>query len=146
MFAVVGDGCFMMTCMEIVTAVSLGLGIVYYVFHDGELAQIAQAQRLPYRRAPCTQIGAVDLCALAQATGARFVGIANDAQLASAIAQARGMAAGNRPVIVDVAVDYSRPTAFTTGTIRTNFHRFPLAQKARIVGRMVRRSLAAPGR
>ncbi len=140
--AIVGDGAFLMTCMEIVTAVSLGLGIVYYVFHDGELAQIAQAQRLPYRRAPCAKIGAVDLQALAQATGARYVSIASDAQIESGIAQARSWAAANEPVIVDVAIDYSRQTAFTKGTIQTNFRRFPVAQKARILARMLRRSLS----
>ena len=42
--AIVGDGAFMMTCMEILTATSNNLGVVYYVFNDGELAQIAQAQ------------------------------------------------------------------------------------------------------
>jgi acetolactate synthase-1/2/3 large subunit len=46
-FAIVGDGAFTMTCMEIVSATRLGLGIVYYVFHDGELSQIAQAQQIP---------------------------------------------------------------------------------------------------
>jgi len=30
-------------------------GIVYYVFNDGELAQIAQAQSIPYKRKPCTE-------------------------------------------------------------------------------------------
>jgi len=143
--AIVGDGAFLMTCMEIVTAVSLQLGIIYYVFHDGELAQIAQAQRLPYRRAPCTKIGAIDLAALAAATGAAWVPIADDAALAAGIAQARNLAAGRRPVIVEVAVDYSKATAFTQGTIRTNFARFSLAQKARMLARMVRRSLAGGG-
>src|ERR1700759_3044801 len=52
---IVGDGAFMMTCMEILTASSNNLGIVYYVFNDGELAQIAQAQSIPYGRKPCTQ-------------------------------------------------------------------------------------------
>jgi len=139
--AIVGDGAFMMTCMEIVTAVTLGLGIVYYVFHDGELAQIAQAQRLPYRRAPCSQLGSVDFASLAAALGAVHVLIGSDEQLASGISRARGRAAQNEVVIVEVAIDYTKATAFTEGTIQTNFRRFPLAQKARMLTRMVRRSI-----
>jgi acetolactate synthase-1/2/3 large subunit len=139
--AIVGDGAFLMTAMEIVTAVSLGLGLTYYVFCDGELAQIAQAQRVPYRRAPCTQIGRVDLAALATALGAVHVPIADEAHLAEGIARAREQAGQHRVAIVEVAIDYSRATAFTRGTMRTNFLRFPLSQKLRILARMARRSM-----
>jgi acetolactate synthase-1/2/3 large subunit len=139
--AIVGDGAFQMTCMEIVTAARLGLGIVYYVFNDGELAQIAQAQRLPYRRAPCTTLGSIDFSPLAAALGAAWVPIENDGRLAAGIAEAREQAARGKPVIAEVAIDYSRRTAFTEGTIATSFRRFPLAQKARTLARMLYRSL-----
>jgi acetolactate synthase-1/2/3 large subunit len=138
---IVGDGAFRMTCMEIVTAVTLELGIAYFVFRDGELAQIAQAQRLPYRRAPCTRLGEVDLAALAGAMGAAHVPIENDAALAAGIARARDLARQRQVVVVEVAIDYGKPTAFTEGTIQTNFRRLPLDQKARILTRMVRRRL-----
>jgi acetolactate synthase-1/2/3 large subunit len=143
---IVGDGAFRMTCMEITTAVALGLGFVVYVFSDGELSQIAQAQRLPYRRAPCTSLGGIDLASLARGTGAAWVGIADDAGLADGIAQARSLAAQRQPVIVEVAIDYSKVTAFTEGTIKTNFRRFPLPQKARMLARMLRRSVADLGK
>lgn len=139
--AIVGDGAFLMTGMELVTAVTLGLPIVYYVFCDGELAQIAQAQRLPYRRAPCTTLGGLGLKSFAQATGAGHVAIENNDGIASGIAQARAIAAERRPVIVEVSIDYSRPTAFTQGAIVTNFRRFPLGHKARTLARMVRRTV-----
>jgi len=139
--AIVGDGAFQMTCMEIVTAVSLGLGIVYYVFHDGELAQIAQAQRLSYRRAPCSTLGKVDFKSLAAALGAAWVPIENDGRLPRAIAEAREQAARRKPVIVEVTIDYTKPTAFTEGTIETNFRRFSLTQKARTLTRMLYRRL-----
>jgi acetolactate synthase-1/2/3 large subunit len=139
--AIVGDGAFLMTCMEIVTAVSLGLGLVYYVFCDGELAQIAQAQRLPYRRAPCTRLGSVDLASLATGLGATYELIGSNERLAAGITQARALAGQGQVVIVEVAIDYSKATAFTQGTIQTNFRRFSLRQKARILVRMARRSL-----
>jgi acetolactate synthase-1/2/3 large subunit len=141
-FAVVGDGAFMMTCMEIVTAVTLRLAIVYYVFHDGELAQIAQAQEIPYKRKPCATLGRLNLENLAAATGAAYVALADDAGLETAIAAARRLAAAGQPVIVDVAIDYSKKTAFTAGTVKTNFRRFPLSQRLRMMARAVVRRIA----
>jgi acetolactate synthase-1/2/3 large subunit len=139
--AIVGDGAFMMSCMEIVTAVSLQLGIVYCVFHDGELAQIAQAQQIPYGRKPCTTIGAVNFEGVAIATGAAYLRIDNDAALATVLGQARGIAGAGRPVIVDIAIDYSKRTAFTNGVVKTNLMRFSLSQKMRMLGRAVARKI-----
>jgi len=138
---IVGDGAFAMSCMEILTAVRNELGIVYYVFHDGELSQIAQFQQLPYNRKTCTELGEFDLEGVAAATGAAFVDLPEDTALASAIGQASALAAGRRPVIVDVRIDYSKPTAFTAGAGKTTFLRLPLAQKARILGRAVGRRI-----
>src|SRR5262249_30886650 len=128
---IVGDGAFAMSCMEILTAARNELGIVYYVFHDGELSQIAQFQQLPYNRKTCTDLGELDLEGVAAATGAAFVDLSEDAALASAIGQASSLAAEGRPVIVDVRIDYSKRTAFTAGAGKTTFLRLPLAQKVR---------------
>ncbi|MDE2368048.1 MAG: thiamine pyrophosphate-binding protein [Burkholderiales bacterium] len=138
---IVGDGCFRMSCMEIVTATALGLGIVYYVFCDGELSQISQAQEIPYNRKPCTVLARVDLQGVAQAVGAVYLRIADDAALAGAIAAADATAAQGRPVIVEVDIDYGKRTAFTEGVVKTNFKRFTLGQKARALSRAVVRKV-----
>ncbi|MEW5890129.1 MAG: thiamine pyrophosphate-binding protein [Pseudomonadota bacterium] len=140
-FAIVGDGAFMMTCMEIVTAAAHGLGIIYYVFHDGELSQIAQAQEIPYNRKPCTALGDINLEGVALATGAAYIGMLEDGHITAAIARARQLAATGRPVIVDINVDYSRRSAFTQGAVKTNFRRFPLSQRLRLVTRAVKRRI-----
>jgi acetolactate synthase-1/2/3 large subunit len=139
--AVVGDGAFMMTCMEIVTAVLNRLGIVYYVFHDGELSQIAQAQKVTYNRTPCTATGALNLEGVALATGAAYVLMENDARAVQAVREAHEIAATGRPVIVDVAIDYSKPTAFTKGAVKTNFKRLSLPQKIRMAMRVIARRI-----
>lgn len=140
--AIVGDGAFLMTCMEIVTARALGLGVIYFVFHDGELSQIAQAQEIPMNRKTCSVLGDFDAAGIAQATGAAYVPIAGDGGLVSGIAQARQEAAAGRPVIVDVRIDYSKRTAFTEGVVKTNFQRFPLGVKLRMLGRIVARKFS----
>ena len=138
---IVGDGCFRMTCMEIITATQYGLGLVFYVFNDGELSQISQAQEIPYGRKPCTVMAKVDLGGVATAVGAVYVKIASDADLAAAISQANAAAQQNRPVIVDVNIDYSKRTAFTEGVVKTNFQRFTLGQKARAISRALVRKV-----
>ncbi len=140
--AIVGDGAFAMTCMEIATAVARRLGICYWVFHDGELSQIAQAQEIPYNRKPCSVLPPIRLEGVAQATGAAYLRIASDAELARSIDQAHRIAASGQPVIVDVLIDYSKRTAFTRGAVKTNFDRFPLGQKLRMAGRAFARRIA----
>lgn len=142
-FAIVGDGAFLMTCMEIVTASALGLGVIFFVFHDGELSQIAQAQEIPMRRKTCSVLGDFDAAGVAQATGAAFVAIADDAALGEGIAQARRLAGEGRPVVVDVRIDYSKRTAFTEGVVKTNFKRLALPVKLRMLGRIVARKFRA---
>jgi acetolactate synthase-1/2/3 large subunit len=140
-FAIVGDGAFTMTCMEIVSATRLGLGLVFYVFHDGELSQIAQAQEIPFNRKPCTALGAIDFSGVAIATGAEYIRVPSNDEVTAAIARARGLAASGRPVIVDLIMDYSKRTTFTQGAVKTNFKRLPLAQRLRMVTRAVRRKI-----
>src|SRR5690606_16838216 len=138
---IVGDGAFMMTCMEIVTATTLELGVVYYVFNDGELAQIAQAQQVTYNRTPCTQLGQLNLEGVALATGAHYLALDNASKTEAVIVQANEIAASGRPVVVDVKIDYSKPTCFTQGAVKTNFGRFPLGMKMRFAGRALWRKV-----
>ena len=140
-FAIVGDGAFTMTCMEIVSATRLGLGLMYFVFHDGELSQIAQAQEIPFNRKPCTALGAIDFRGVAIATGAEYLQVAGNGEVPDAIARARQFAAAGRPVIVDLIMDYSKRTAFTEGAVKVNFKRLPLTQRLRMVTRAVKRRI-----
>jgi acetolactate synthase-1/2/3 large subunit len=133
--AIVGDGAFMMTCMEILTAATNALGVVYYVFNDGELAQIGQAQAIPYGRKPCTQIGKLNIEGVALATGAAYLPMNDNPSIAGVIGKANDIANADRPVIVGVRIDYSKKTAFTLGAVKTNFGRFPLSEKLRFLTR-----------
>ena len=49
-----------MTGLETVTAAANELGVAWFVFNDGELSQIAQAQEMPYQRKTCTTLGTLD--------------------------------------------------------------------------------------
>jgi acetolactate synthase-1/2/3 large subunit len=138
---IVGDGAARMTGLEMATAVAQGIGVVWFVFNDGELAQIAQAQQVPYNRKTCTVLPPLDLEGLARASSVGFEVMAGDGDIEAVMDRAFASAAAGRPVLVDVRIDYSKRTRFTEGTIRTNLKRFGLGMKARLVGRALWRRL-----
>jgi acetolactate synthase-1/2/3 large subunit len=138
---IIGDGAFLMTCMETLTASSLGLGGVYFVFNDGELSQISQAQEIPYNRKTCSVLQETKFRGVAEATGCEFIEINNDADCTTGIHSALAFAGQNKPVIVDVKIDYSKRTRFTRGIVKTNLERFSMGNKARFVGRALFRKV-----
>ncbi len=138
---IVGDGAFLMTCMEILTAATENLNVAYFVFYDGELAQIAQGQQIPYNRKTCTILGKIGLQGVADAVGARYLCMENDEHIESVIAEALRPTTPHGPVIVDVKIDYSKPTRFTQGVVKAVSSRLPLGEKMRFVGRALLRKV-----
>lgn len=132
---VVGDGALLMTGMELLTAVREQVGVMIFLFNDGELSQIAQAQQIPYNQKTCTVLTKVDYQAFCLALGAVYVPMNNNRGISEALTQAIEMSAEGRPVLVDVRVDYSKSTRFTKGVVKTNLGRMTPRDKARIVGR-----------
>lgn len=139
--AIVGDGAFLMTCMEMLTAVNQGVGIMVFIFHDGELGQISQFQKTPLNRKTCTVLGDFNAEGIAITTGAEFIAMKNDHEIDDGIAKAIEYANDNRPVIIDVNIDYSKKTMMTKGVIKTTLGRFPLTEKIRFVSRAVARHI-----
>jgi len=138
---IVGDGAFLMTGMETLTATTHGLGIAYFIFYDGELSQISQGQEIPYNRKTCTVMGDIKIQGVAMATGAHYVKIEHNSGIAAGIREALDRAAKGQPVIVDVRIDYSKRTRFTQGVVKTVLKRFPLGDKFRFVGRAIVRKV-----
>lgn len=139
--SIIGDGAMLMTGMESVTAATLSLGVVYFIFNDGELSQISQAQEIPYNRKTCTVLNRIKWEGMALATGCEYIMINSSESIESGIRQALEFANRHIPVIVDVKIDYSKRTRFTEGTVKTNLQRFDLATKARLIGRAVSRKI-----
>lgn len=138
---IVGDGAFLMTGLEILTATTHQLGIGYFVFYDGELSQISQGQEIPYNRKTCTVMGKVRLEGIAIATGAHYIPIENNDQIVKGITEALATMAKGQPVVVDVRIDYSKRTRFTQGVVKAVLKRFPLGDKFRFIGRALYRKV-----
>ena len=139
--SIVGDGAFLMTAMELATASQRNLGTINFVFNDGELSQIAQAQTRPYNRTTCADVASVKLEGIATATGCEYLAIKNNQEIAAAITNAFDIADKGKPVIVDVNIDYSKPTCFTQGAVKTNIKRLPFDTKVRMIGRAIYRKI-----
>lgn len=138
---IVGDGAFLMTALEILTARADDLGVVYFVFSDGELSQISQAQEVPYNRKPCTILPTLKYEPFAQSVGAAYVYMGDNADVEKAIAKALDHSEKGQPVIVEVNIDYSKKTRFTKGAIKVNLDRLDLATKIRFIGRALMRKV-----
>jgi acetolactate synthase-1/2/3 large subunit len=139
--AIVGDGAFLMTGMELLTAATHDLGVMVFVFHDGELGQISQFQSIPLNRKTCTVLDDFRVEGVADAVGAHFVEMENDAAIGEALDEAMEVSASGTPVLVDVNIDYSKRTMMTKGVVKTNLSRFSTGEKVRFVARAAKRHL-----
>jgi len=138
---IVGDGAMFMTGMEVATAVHYQLGVIYVIFNDGELAQISQAQELPYRYKTCTKLAHTHWGAFAEAMECAYLAVDHERELDTVLERALLISEQNQPVIIDLKVDYSQKTAFTKGIVKANLNRFETSEKLRFVGRALKRKV-----
>jgi acetolactate synthase-1/2/3 large subunit len=102
--SVSGDGSFLMTCMELETAVRLNLPIVHVVWRDGTLNLIQQLQMRDFGRTFGATFTDPDLVKLGEAFGAAAFRITEPDQIVPTLK--RALAAG-RPALIDMPVDYA---------------------------------------
>lgn len=140
--ALAGDGALLMTGLELLTASHLRAAPLVCVLRDGELAQIAQFQRTALDRDTCSILPAYRTDAFAAAVNAEYFPLATDAALDSTIAQGLAATRAGRPVMIEVAIDYSRKTYFTRGVVMTNLRRLPLGERMRMLARAAARHVA----
>jgi acetolactate synthase-1/2/3 large subunit len=139
--ALAGDGALLMTGLEMITAASQGAAVAIVVLRDRELAQIAQFQQTALSRKTASEIGDYDAGALARAVGIDALAINTDAEIDRVLGQAAQITDSGRPVLIDVAIDYSVKTYFTRGVIKTNLLRLPWTDRLRFIGRALARKL-----
>jgi acetolactate synthase-1/2/3 large subunit len=141
--ALAGDGALLMTGLELMTGAAYGAAPVVCVLRDGELAQIAQFQRITLDSDTCSVLPPYSVETFAALTNSEFRALERDADAESVLGEAFEIARAGRPVMVDVAIDYSHKTFFTKGAITTNFWRLPWSDRVRLLGRAVGRRIGA---
>ncbi len=135
--ALAGDGAFLMTGLELLTASALNVAAAFFVLRDRELAQIAQFQSVAFGRKSESELPDYDLASICKGAGVDCLHLDRDSNIQPVLQQIDG----KRPVVVDVAIDYSRKTFFTRGVVKTNLGRLPWKDRLRFIGRAVVRRL-----
>ena len=139
--ALAGDGAFLMTGLELLTAAHYGIPVAVFVLRDRELAQIAQFQATAFNRRTASTLPDFHLGSLAEAVGVEWLALENDEEIEAVVDAARATVALGRPVLVDVAIDYAEKTFFTRGVVRTMLGRLPWPDRLRFVWRALSRRL-----
>jgi acetolactate synthase-1/2/3 large subunit len=139
--ALAGDGAFLMTGLELLTARQLNLPVMVLVLRDRELAQIAQFQQIALGQKSCSELPDYDLAAICRGVGVECLALHRNADVESILKQALAVAGSGHPVVVDVAIDYSQKTYFTRGVVRINLGRLPWPDRIRFVLRALGRRL-----
>jgi acetolactate synthase I/II/III large subunit len=143
--ALAGDGAFLMTGLELLTAASHDVAVAVFVLRDRELAQIAQFQSTAFGRKAQSVLPDYDLETICRGVGVATLRLDTDADITRVVENAMAITGSGAPVVVDVAIDYSRKTFFTRGVVRTNLGRLPWRDRLRFIGRAVGRKLIPAG-
>ena len=139
--ALAGDGAFLMTGLELLTAASCRIPVAVFVLRDRELAQIAQFQAAAFDRRTASVLPDFHVGSLAEAVGVEWLTLERDEDIETVLRDARAIVMADRPVLVEVAIDYSQKTWFTRGVVSTTLARMPWPDRLRFVFRAVTRKL-----
>jgi acetolactate synthase-1/2/3 large subunit len=103
--AIVGDGAFLMTGLEILTALQYGLSPKIVVFNDSsyKILKVYESRNYGSMSPEISNLPKVDFARMAEGMGAKAIKVSRIEDLHKAIAEA--LAEKKRPVVVDVSVD-----------------------------------------
>jgi len=136
--ATMGDGAFLMTGLELMTAAQLKVPVALFVLRDRELTQIAQFQDTAFAHRSASDLPDFELGSLCAGVGVQFLSITQDQDLENTIAEARNRLSDG-PIVVEVAIDNTQRTFFTQGVVRTNFGRLSWGERLHFVARALGR-------
>lgn len=134
-----GDGCAMMTALEISTAAREGLPVKFFILDDQAYHYMQMLQKPAYLRTTATILARMDYQALAQAFGVAYQEIGSHAELD---ARVRGALCHAGPVLVRVVTDYdSRHVRWVDAVRKRYTGELTAAQKARFLARIGSRTI-----
>jgi acetolactate synthase-1/2/3 large subunit len=134
-----GDGCLLMTAMELSTAAREGLPVKFFVLDDQAYHYMQALQKQAYRRTTATILARLDYAALAQGLGLPYMEIAGPADLCGVL---RAALDHPGPVLTRVVTDYgSRPMRWIDAAKARFTKELTAQQKARFAARLGSRAL-----
>lgn len=136
--ALTGDGCLLMSAMELTTAARAGLPVKFFVL-DNQVYKYMQELQLPaYRQTTATILARLEYPALAQALGLGYA----EVDCGAVDDQVRAALAAPGPVLVRVVADYGDRKIRWIEAVRKKFTReLTIQQKSRFAARLGVRTL-----
>ena len=129
-----GDGCFLMSAMEMSTAAREGLPVKFVILDDHAYHYMQLLQQPAYRRTTATELARIDYKAFAQAVGVAYREIATGDQLDGCLRSAldhRG------PVLIRVLTDYGNRKIRWIEAVRDRYTKeLSPSQKIRFLARI----------
>lgn len=136
---ITGDGCFLMSAMEISTAAREGLPVKFFVIDDQAYHLMQVVQKPAYVRTTATILARMDYAALAHGFGVGYQEIHNTDELEPGI---RGALSQPGPVLVRVVADYNkRPVRWIEAAKSRYTKELSNEQKMRFLARIGSRSM-----
>uniref|UniRef100_A0A0G4FHV8 Carrier domain-containing protein n=1 Tax=Chromera velia CCMP2878 TaxID=1169474 RepID=A0A0G4FHV8_9ALVE len=115
--ALVGDGAFLMTGFDVAAARKYALRVMVVVLRDRELGLMSALQRATGQDPFCTSCPEYCVEGIAKLGGVHYRHAATCEEFRSGVSWARQRLSRGEPVILEVAVDYSRHSFFTKGCL-----------------------------
>jgi acetolactate synthase-1/2/3 large subunit len=138
-FTITGDGCFLMSGMEISTAARAHLPVKFFILDDQAYHYMQELQKPAYLRTTATILARLDYRSLAQGWGVGYEEIGTADHLE---ARVRDILAIPGPVLVRVVTDYQhRPIRWLAAARNRFTHDLTLEQKRRFLARIGSRAL-----
>jgi acetolactate synthase I/II/III large subunit len=131
---VTGDGCFLMSAMELSSAARAGLPVKFFVFDDGAYHYMQMLQQPVYRRTTATEIARIDYEAFARSVGLGYNQIASNDDVLTGIQRTLGLAG---PILTHVCVSYEGREIRWLGALRSHYiNNLSNGQKVRLAARV----------
>jgi acetolactate synthase-1/2/3 large subunit len=136
---VTGDGCFLMSAMEISTAVRENLPVKFFILDDQAYHYMQELQWPAYRRTTATVLARLDYQALAKGWGIAYEEIEDNDNLEPRLRTILGQ---EGPVLARVAIDYRRRPIRWISAARARYSQeLSRQQKIRFLTRIGSRSV-----
>ncbi len=136
---ITGDGCFLMTAMEICTAARECLPVKFFILDDQAFHYMQVLQEKAYRRTTATILARLDYAALAKGFGVEYREITGDQDLEGGICS---VLEHPGPVLTRVVTDYGkRPIRWIDAARSRYIDGLTTQQKVKFVARLGSRAL-----
>jgi acetolactate synthase I/II/III large subunit len=136
---IIGDGCFLMSAMEVSTAGRENLPVKFFVLDDQAYHYMQRLQRAAYLRTTATILARLDYSALAQGLGVGYLEIDATSKLDAGIQAALAYPG---PVLVRVITDYrDRKVRWIDAVARRYTREMTPAQTTRFLARIGSRAI-----